>query len=119
MESKEGNSAQPGGNKRAEMMAAMELAGAKALDGDDLVKWVALTDKVLERPESLSAISSAAGAASTPVIPQKAKEIALWGLGGVLAYNFVIRDLLILLLKLENAPPPAITLDAVMRLFAL
>ncbi|ENC6657584.1 hypothetical protein ABKY47_002030 [Aeromonas hydrophila] len=107
----------PGHDKKGDLLVALEVAGAQALDGDEVVQWVRLANKVMERPESLGAIAKAAGDATAPILSPRAKTAVLWAAGGVLVYNFVVRDLLILLLKLENTPPPAITYDSVARLF--
>lgn len=103
-------------DKKGALLVALEVAGAQVLDGDELVQWMKMANKVMERPESLPAIAKAAGEVTAPMLSPKAKAVALWGVGGVLLYNFVLRDLLILLLKLENTPPPAITYDSVVRL---
>lgn len=112
-----GVAAPPGPGKKGDLLVALEVAGAQALDGDELVQWVKMASKVMESPESLSAVAKAAGDATAPLLSPKAKAAVLWAAGGVLVYNFVVRDLLILLLRLENAPPPAITYDSVAHLF--
>ncbi|MGL4349452.1 MAG: hypothetical protein ACRDC7_00860 [Aeromonas veronii] len=109
--------APPGHDKKGDLLVALEVAGAQALDGDEVVQWVKLANKVMERPESLTAITKAIGDAAAPILSPRAKAAVLWASGGVLVYNFVVRDLLILLLKLENTPPPAITYDSVAKLF--
>lgn len=104
-------------DKKGEVQVALEVAGAQVLDGEELVQWMQLTDRVLMRPESLSALTKAAGDAMAPVIPPAVKAVALWAAVAVLVYNFMVRDLLILLFKLENTPPPAITPESMLQLF--
>lgn len=118
MEGEEAQVNSPGDGRRGAVLVALEVAGAKALDGDELRQWLAMTDRVMERPGSLSALTEAAAGEVAPIIPPAAKSMALWGAGAVLIYNFVIRDVIILAFKMENAPPPAITADSVIKLFS-
>lgn len=108
--------ASPEHEKRGAVLVALEVAGARELDGEELRQWMGMVERVLERPESLSALTEAAGEATAPLIPPTLKAAILWAAGVVLVYNFMVRDLLILLLKLENTPPPAITPDSMLQL---
>lgn len=105
----------PGSEKKDAVLLALEVAGAKELDGEELRQWMILLERVLGRPESLSALTEAAGDAMGWVIPSGLKLAAFWAAGIVLIYNLMVRDLLILLLRLENTPPPAITPDLVQQ----
>ncbi|MGL5302769.1 MAG: hypothetical protein ACRC9M_04095, partial [Aeromonas sp.] len=56
------------------------------------------------------------GVTPAPLFSQKAKNVALVVVGIVLSYNLMLRDILILSLGVENAPPPAITYESISKL---
>ena len=102
--------------KAVALKNALELAGVRVLDPSDLPLWANLTEKVMSHPESLADVSRAAGTDTPSWLVGKAKAVALWGLLLVALYNFIIRDLIILLMGIQNSPPPAISVDLLMKI---
>ncbi|WP_429169421.1 hypothetical protein [Aeromonas hydrophila] len=103
--------------RKAEVRLSLAVAGARALDEAELPQWTAMVSRVMDHPESLPELTKAVGGLRVSQLSQTARSVILWGVSAVCLYNFMLRDVMILLLKLENTPPPALNFEFLQRLF--
>jgi hypothetical protein len=91
-------------------------AGDKLFTSDEeRAYWAATLEKVRQQPQLLQGAISMVMAKSPNPFIAGARAAMLYTLALIAFYNLVVRDLLILVMGLHDAPPPAISVEALLK----
>ncbi|MFM5095017.1 hypothetical protein ACEUCJ_15115 [Aeromonas rivipollensis] len=100
----------------ATVIDSLGEAGDKLFTSDEeRAYWAATLEKVRQQPQLLQGAISLVMAKSPSLFISGARAVMLYTLAVIAFYNLAVRDLLILTLDLQHAPPPSISVEMLLK----
>ena len=100
----------------AKVIDSLGSAGDKLFTSDaERAQWAVVMEKARQQPQIIQGAISMVMAKSGSRFVAGARAAIMYALALTMIYNLIVRDLLILVLDLENAPAPAISVDLLLR----